>query len=438
MTTFTRALATLAVLPVLAFTGCGGGEEEEPAGGGQATTEASDVSGDVQVTAVWSGAEQESFNAVLEGFKEQYPDVNVRYTSGGDQLPTVLATAVEGGNPPDVAVIAQPGLIQQFADQDALKPLDFAEETISENFGEDAVKQGTFNDQLYGLFFKGANKSLMWFNTQVFEDAGVEPPATWEELLQTADTVQSSGVPMYSIAGADGWTLTDLFENIYLRTAGPEMYDQLAQHEIPWTHESVKTALGEMAKVFSSEDNIAGGPRGALQTDFPESVSQVFGESPEAATVFEGDFVKGVIEDTGAEEGTYGVEPFPSIEGTENYVVGGGDIVVMFNDSPAAQALVEYLATPEAAEAWASRGGFASPNQNLDESVYPDEITRTTAGALAEAEVFRFDMSDLAPAEFGGTPGQGEWKILQDFLQDPSDVDGTARALERAAARAYR
>ncbi|MBA2644894.1 MAG: carbohydrate ABC transporter substrate-binding protein, partial [Solirubrobacterales bacterium] len=64
MTTFTRALATLAVLPVLAFTGCGGGEEEEPAGGDQATTEASDVSGDVQVTAIWSGAEQESFNAV--------------------------------------------------------------------------------------------------------------------------------------------------------------------------------------------------------------------------------------------------------------------------------------------------------------------------------------------------------------------------------------
>ncbi len=35
-------------------------------------------------------------------------------------------------------------------------------------------------------------------------------------------------MPAYSIGGADGWTLTDLFENIYLRQAGPEKYDQLS------------------------------------------------------------------------------------------------------------------------------------------------------------------------------------------------------------------
>ena len=431
MTRSTRWLATLALLPVLAVAGCGG-DEEEPATGGETATENTDVSGTVQVTAVWSGAEQESFQAVLDGFTEQYPNVNVRYTSGGDQLPTVLATAVEGGNPPDVAVIAQPGLIQEFADQEALQPLDFASETINENFSEDSVQLGTFNDELHALFFKGANKSTMWFNTQVLEDAGVEPPATWEEFLQAADTVEQSGVAMHSIGGADGWTLTDLFENLYLRMAGPEKYDQLAEHEIPWTDESVKETLAEMAKVFENKDNIAGN---ALQTEFPESVNQLV--NGEGATLLEGDFVKGVIEEAGAEEGTYGVEPFPSTEGTENYVVGGGDMVVMFNDTPATQALVEYLATPEAAEAWASRGGFASPNQNMDASVYPDEITQTTASALAEAEVFRFDMSDLAPAEFGGTPGQGEWQILQDFLDDPSNIDRTAQRLERAAARAY-
>ena len=59
-------------------------------------------------------------------------------------------------------------------------------------------------------------------------------------------------------------------------------------------------------------------------------------------------------------------------------------------------------------------------------SAYPDAITRKTATALALAKTFRFDMSDLAPSAFGGTPGQGEWKILQDFLKNPKDVNGTA------------
>ena len=46
--------------------------------------------------------------------------------------------------------------------------------------------------------------------------------------------------------------------------------------------------------------------------------------------------------------------------------------------------------------------------------------------AIARAQVFRFDMSDLQPAAFGGTVGQGEWKLFQDFLKNPSNVDGIA------------
>jgi alpha-glucoside transport system substrate-binding protein len=438
--TLLALLLALALAVVAA--GCGGGDDEEEGGGNQeGAAQQSDVSGSVQVMAVWSGPEQQAFQAVLDGFQKSNPNVNVRYNSAGDQLPTVLSTAVEGGNPPDVAVVPQPGLMRDFVEKKALKPISFARDTIAENFSEDWIKLGTVDGELYGLTFKGANKSTVWFNTQVFEDAGVEPPTTWDEFLEAAETVNSSGVPAFSVAGADGWTLTDLFENIYLRTAGPEKYDQLAEHEIPWTDQSVKDALEEMAKVIGNGENLAGGTRSALQTDFPTSVTRVFGEEPEAAMVIEGDFVAGVITDSTEAKPQQGFDvfPFPQIgDAPENTVVGGGDTLVMFNDSPASRALVEYLATPEAAEIWAKRGGFSSPNRNVDPNVYPDEITRRTATALAEAEVFRFDMSDLAPAAFGGTPGRGEWKILQDFLRDPEDVDGTATALERAAARAYR
>ncbi len=118
-------------------------------------------------------------------------------------------------------------------------------------------------------------------------------------------------------------------------------------------------------------------------------------------------------------------------------MVGGGDTLITFKDDPATRAFVEYLATPQAGEIWARLGGFASPNKNVDSSVYPDPISKATATALAQAETFRFDMSDLAPAAFGGTVGQGEWKILQDFLKDPQDIKGTQQALEQAAAKAF-
>jgi ABC-type Fe3+ transport system substrate-binding protein len=419
--------------------GCGGDDDEEEGGGGTTAAETEDgaeaVSGSINVLAVWTGAEGEAFQAVLDGFAEQNPDVNVSYKSAKDPG-QVLATSVEGGNPPDVAALPSPGLMKDFADRGALKPIDFARDAIAANFAESWLDLGTVDGTLYGVFFKGANKSTVWYNVAAFEDAGIEPPATYEDLLAAGETLKASGVPAYSIGGADGWTLTDLFENIYLRTAGAEKYDQLAAHEIAWTDQSVKDALTEMGKILGDTENVAGGTSGALQTDFPTSVTQVYSDPAKAAMVFEGDFVAGVITaETQAEPTTgFDVFAFPELNDSGPVVVGGGDVVVMFKDNPAAQALISYLTTPEAAQIWAEKGGFSSPNKNVDEGVYPDDITRKTATDLANAEVFRFDLSDLQPAAFGG---DAMFTILQDFLKSPQDVDGTASKLEQAAAAAF-
>jgi maltose-binding protein MalE len=431
-------LALLVALLAVLAAGCGGDDDDEAGGDTTAaeetTEEQEQVSGSITVLAVWTGAEGEAFQAVIDGFADVQPDVTVQYQSAQDPA-TVLSTAVEGGNPPDVAALSSPGIMADFAGRDALTPIDFARDTIEENYAPVWLELGTVEGELYGVFFKGANKSTVWYNVAEFENAGVEPPEDWETFLSNAETLAAAGTPAYSIGGSDGWTLTDLFENIYLRTAGAEKYDQLTTHDIPWTDQSVIDALTEMGKVLGDTDNIAGGTSGALQTDFPTSVTQVYADPPRAAQVMEGDFVGGVISaETQAQPETgFNVYPFPDIGDSEQPVVGGGDVVVMFEDSPAAQAFIEYLATPEAAEIWAERGGFSSPNRNVDTAVYPDEITRTTASALAEAEVFRFDLSDLLPTAFGS---DAMFSILQDFLRNPDDVDGTAQKLETAATQA--
>jgi ABC-type glycerol-3-phosphate transport system substrate-binding protein len=110
----------------------------------------------------------------------------------------------------------------------------------------------------------------------------------------------------------------------------------------------------------------------------------------------------------------------------------------MFKDTPASRAFVKYLASSEAATIWAKRGGFSSPNKNVAAGSYSDPLNRSTAIALAHAKTFRFDLSDLQPAAFGGTVGQGEFKIFQDFLKKPSNVNGIAAALEKSAAAAYK
>jgi alpha-glucoside transport system substrate-binding protein len=424
-------LAGLVFALAVVAAGCGGDDD----GGGAEGSE--DVSGSISLMGIWAGdAQQEAIEAIIADFSELYPNVEVTYMPAGDEIVTRLATAVEGGNPPDLATVAQPGTIADFADRGVIQSLEFARADAVENLGASVVQTGQVGETLYGIYTKALNKSTVWYNVQAFEDAGVEAPEDWDAFLESAQTIKDSGLPAYSLAGADGWTLTDLFENVYIRTAGEELYDQLAAHEIPWTHQSVKDALTRMAEIYGDTDNIAGGTQGALQTDNPGSISKVLTEEPEAAMVIEGDFVPASVETTLEPLEGYDVFTFPAIDGSAPAVIGAGDYVVMFEDSPAAQALVTYLTTPEAGEQWATRG-LPTPNRNVDTSLYPDELIQETAGAVGAAKTFRFDLSDLQPSAFGGTVGQGLFKLFQDFLANPDDVDGITQQMEEAAAEAF-
>ncbi|MFF2331148.1 MULTISPECIES: ABC transporter substrate-binding protein [unclassified Streptomyces] len=446
-----KAAMVFTAIGALALTGCGddgdsGKDKTDKSSGGGKGSASSVVlpklDGEkLSVAAVWTGAEQANFVKVLKEF-ESRTGATVTFVPAQDPIVNFLGTKIAGGQPPDVAMIPQVGAIQQAAQKKWAKPVGAeAKAQLTKNYAKVWQDLGAVDGTQYGVYFKAANKSLIWYNAQAFENAGASEPKTWKEFLATAETISASGVTPVSVGGADGWTLTDWFENIYLSQAGPEKYDQLAQHEIKWTDPSVKDALTTLAQLFGKPSLIAGGADGALQTEFPASVTQTFtgGDQPKAAMVYEGDFVSVNIAQTKAKIGTDAkVFPFPAV-GAESPVVTGGDAAVALKDGKGAQALLTWLASTDAAKIMAEQGGFISPNKALDAAAYPNEVQRTMAKALVAAgDAVRFDMSDQAPQSFGGTPGKGEWKTLQDFLKNPKDIAGTQAKLESDAAKAYK
>jgi alpha-glucoside transport system substrate-binding protein len=400
------------------------------------------VSGSITFDGIWTGAEAASFGKVISAFNKVYPKVKVNYKPLGNNVSTVLATAIAGGHPPDMADIAQPGYIKQLVSQGKLKPISYANGVIASNFAPAWRQLGTFGGKSYALVFKAANKSLVWYDVPDFKNAGVKAPATFAQLLKNAGTLKASGTPAYSIGGSDGWTLTDMFENIYLRTFGQAKYDALSAHTIKWTDPSVKTALKTMAKIVGDSGNIAGGSSGALQYGFNDSVTNAFGSPSKAAMVFEADFVSGVILSSTKAKAYTGFNefPWPSITSGPNAsaVEVAGDLFVTFRDNPGIEAFVKFLATPAAAEAWAKQGGFATGNHNVPASAYPNAIDRSIGTAVEHAKSVVFDMSDEQPASFGSTTGQGEWGLFQQFLKAPSNVNGISSQLEKAAAASYK
>ncbi|MFF6792051.1 ABC transporter substrate-binding protein [Streptomyces filamentosus] len=437
LTTLRAAGALSATLALaLTATACGDGGGGAKSGGELAGTT-------VTVAGVWTGSEQKNFKKVLDAFSAKTGAKTV-FVPSGDNVSTFVGSKIEGGNAPDVVLVPQVGVLAQFAKAGWLKPLsEKAATTAGGNLAPVWKDYGTVGGTFYGLYFKAAHKSTVWYAPDALEQAGVTEPKSWDELLAAGRTLADSGRPAFAVAGEDGWTLTDWFENVYLSQAGPEKYDLLARHELKWTDPSVVTALTTLAEVFEDERLVAGGAAEALRTDFPGSVEKVFGPEPKAGMVYEGDFVGGVAKDEYGKKPGEDAKffPFPAVGGGKAPVVSGGDAAVVLKDAENAEAgmrFLEFLATPEAAEVWAGAGGFLSPNKDVRPEAYADDTARATAASLVAAgDSVRFDMSDQAPAAFGGTKGAGEWKLLQDFLRDPSDPGRTAAALEAAAAKAY-
>lgn len=392
----------------------------------------------VEVLGSWANGEQARFQRVLAGFGAR-TGARVTYVSAHNAVPRVLGVRLARGDPPDVALLPQPDLLRQYARAGQLVPLDAdTRRLVAGEYSAVWLRLASAGGRMYGVWFKAANKSLLWYDLAAFERAGIAPPDRLAALPGVAATLRARGVVPFAVGGADEWTLTDWFENLYLQLSGPQAYDRLADHRTAWTDPSVVRCLQLMSRLLSARD-LRGGVSGALHTDFEDSVALAFGTTPPTAMLVEGDFVAGVVRTrTHARIGVdVDAAPFPSARAGVPAIVGGGDVAVQFRRTRGAKALMRYLASAEAAGVWARAGGFISPNENVDLSVYPDALTRAIARSLVQAgDGFRFDLSDLQPASFGSTPRAGMQQALADLLVT-GDVRGIAQRLERLATAAY-
>lgn len=389
----------------------------------------------ISIMASWGGDEQAGFFEVLNAFTAAtgLPWV---YEAQRD-LVTVLQTRIAGGNAPDLAMIPRPGFLASFVDDGVVIPLtDILDEAALANYGAGALGFGTVDDTLYGLLAKANSKSTFWYKPASFVELGVEPPDTWDELLVIVDAYVAAGKTPLSIGGLDGWTLTDWFENIYIRTAGPEAYDQLfVTGEVKWTDATVVEAMERFQEIIApTSAKLAGGAGGTLSTGFIDAFDIVL--NGDAEMYYEGGFM-----------GSFAAQNFPDLVPGEDYafftfpeidpqfgkpVVGGGDLAAIFNDTPEVRELMNFLAGKEANEVWASadKGAVISPNTQVALDVYAP-LTRLEAEGILGASILVFDGSDLADPSVGG---DAMFTGLQDFIDNPDDIAGVLEFIENVAA----
>jgi alpha-glucoside transport system substrate-binding protein len=448
------AVVTAGVLGIA--TACG--STSTPAASSSGSSSSAKIGGSVTLWAEWTAQEQQDFLAALAPF-EADTGITVNYQGKGNNMDTALTAAVSGGSPPDVALVPDPGTLDTLAKQGAIKDLGPILGSLTSNYGSAWNTLATYNGKQYGVWFKGANKNTIWYNPALFTQAGISsPPTTWEQLLTDAAQLQAAGITPFSLCTDVGWPVADMWQNIYLKTAGAAAYNKLAAHTTKWTDPTVTTAFTTMAQLVGQTQYLLGGLQGSLSNTYPTCVDNVFPKppaTPKAAMVFEGDFV--VSEITGNSSnyapGTTGSGgaactanaattpcydffsfPAPSADSANNTAIqGAGDVAMLLHQTAQSTALIKYLAGPEGATIWAHLGGFASPNNQVKSSAYPDPVSQADAQALVGATSFVFSLDDL----------QGSWepKLWADLIQfiknpTPSNVSTIEATMDQQATTA--
>jgi len=390
---------------------------------------------------VWTGEEQASFDAVVAPFTAQTGIVvNVESTR---DLNATLTARIQGRNPPDIAILPNPGKMQQLAAQGHLVSLDnFLDvNQIKQDYAKGWIDLGTYNNKLYALFYKAANKGTIWYSPKQFTANNYQIPASWQDLLTLSGSIASSGKFPWSMGvssgSASGWPGADWIAEIYLNLNGPQMYDKWVAHTIPWTDSSIKDAFQMFGQIAGGTNYINGAPASILATGFQDASYKPFNTPPTAYMYYLGDFTEGFIttQFTTDVPGTdFNFFAFPTINSQyQNAVTGGADVVTALTNNGAVKQLIQYMATAQAQEIWVKRGGFTATNKKVDLSAYPDQVAQNSAKMLTSANFFRFGADDLMPSQVE----DAFWKGVLTFIGDQTQLDNVLQTIEAVAMQAY-
>jgi alpha-glucoside transport system substrate-binding protein len=453
------SMLRLAVLLTLAgvLVACAGGDKSDdtPSSGAQSAATAAataaaqaaatqaKIGGTVSVLATWGGSEQESFLAMVKPFEEQ-TGIKVEY-EGTRDLNAVLTTRVQGNNPPDVAGLPGPGQMAEFARAGKLIDLGgvLDQAAMKQQYAEDWLKLGQVDGKQYGILIKTALKGPIWYNPKEFQKvSGGTVPKTWDEMMTLSEKIADSGTTPWCIGlasgAASGWPGTDWIEDIVLRQAGPDAYDQWHQGRLKWTSPEIKRAWETWGRIVGNDKMVFGGKQAMLATPFGDAGNPMFASPPRCYLHHQGSFITEFF--TKAPSNPKPVEdfnlfPFPTIDprnaGAQEVA---GDLFGMFKDTPQSRALIKYLTTPEAQSIWVKRGGAISPNKSVSVDAYPDPLSKQMAQAMLSATTVRFDASDLMPEAMNAA----FWKGVLDYVQNPGSLDSILATLDRVQADAYK
>jgi alpha-glucoside transport system substrate-binding protein len=396
--------------------------------------------GSIDLIGVWSGTELDNWNAVIAPW-EQQTGVTVNFEASRDQ-DAILTTRVAAGNPPDLAAAPSPTLLNRFAQQKKLVPLEniLDMNKLRSEYAKSWIDQGTINGHLVEVFSWASIKGFIWYNPKVWQSKGYTVPKNWNDLITLQSKMKSNGDTPWCVTvnsgAATGWPGSDIEKEITLGQVGPDIYDKWWQGKQKWSSPEIKGAWQSFGQLLGQNDsNVYGGANYIVNTDFGKVGDPMFQTPPKCMMLNQASFITSFFPKSAVAGQDYDYFSMPSQNSAnEGIRVGAADAFSIFHDTPQARSLINYLVSPEAQEIWVKRGGKIAVNNKVPATDYPDTVSQKIAKDLvSNTKQLKYDAGDLMPTDMKNA----YWQGIVAFIQDQSKLDSILANLDKVQATAY-
>ena len=385
----------------------------------------------LEIFSWWTaGGEAEGLEAMFHIYRTRFPSVtiiNATVAGGaGSNAKAVLATRMQGGNPPDsFQVHAGHELIDSWVVAGKMEPITFI---FRQNGWLDSFPKGlidiiSYRGEIYSVPVNIHRSNVLWYNKSVFAASNLAPPRTLVDFLRVAESLARRGVTPIALGDSGIWASVHLLESVLLGTMGPELYKGLWTGTTAWDGPEVRQSLETLTTLLRYVNT----DHAALSWD--AAVQYVI--DGKCAMTIMGDWAEGYFKAKGLTPNKeFGWVPSP---GTEGSFIALSDSFGLPRGAPDRAAAVNWLtvaASREGQDAFNPKKGSIPSRTDGDRSLY-DEYQRSAMDSYRSDTI-------VGSVTHGAAAAEGWLTLIQDciavFIAD-LDVDKAVASLTRAAAR---
>ncbi|MFP3841235.1 ABC transporter substrate-binding protein [Bacillus safensis] len=204
----------------------------------------------LEIFSWWTGAgEEDGLKALIQLFEEKNKDIPIENAAvaggAGTNAKAVLTSRMQGNDPPATfQVHGGAELNESWVAAGKMEPLDdlYEKEGWKDKFPKSLIDLVSKDGKIYSVPVNIHRGNVLWYNKKVFDDAGLEPPATFDEFFKTADALKKKGITPLALGDKEPWAATHLFESVLLGVLGADGYQKLWAGDMKMDDPKVKEA----------------------------------------------------------------------------------------------------------------------------------------------------------------------------------------------------